>query len=122
LEQEWLAINFTMPKEPSRVRVSVWRKLKRAGAVSIGQSIWVLPTANEHLTTFQEIAEDVKENNGQVFIMKTRFIQDQNEKSITEFFNAARNEEYKEFLDKCEDFNKEIKTSRCFIDSLMVKD
>ena len=27
--QEWLTINYSLPKEPSRVRVSVWRKLKK---------------------------------------------------------------------------------------------
>ena len=26
---EWLTINYTLPKEPSRTRVSVWRRLKK---------------------------------------------------------------------------------------------
>jgi hypothetical protein len=108
MQQEWLTINFTMPKEPSRVRVSVWRKLKRLGAVNIGQSIWAFPLTKEHLKIFKEIAKEVNENNGQSFIMKTDFIQEQGDKPIVEFFCEARNEEYKEFLDKCEDFHKEI--------------
>jgi oligoendopeptidase F len=108
VEQEWLCINFTMPKEPSRVRVSVWRKLKRCGSVNIGQSIWVLPFNDEHFNIFKEIAKEVKENYGQAFIMKTDFIQDQNDKPIIDYFNNARNEEYKEFLDKCQDFHNEI--------------
>ena len=40
---EWIAINYTLPREPSRIRVSVWRKLKKIGAVSIQQSMWILP-------------------------------------------------------------------------------
>ncbi|HEX3045802.1 MAG TPA: Chromate resistance protein ChrB [Bacillota bacterium] len=108
MEQEWLAINFTLPKEPSRVRVSVWRKLKRSGAVNIGQSIWVLPTGVEHLSIFKEVANEVKGNNGLAFIMKTVFVQDPKDKPIVDYFNNARDEEYKEFLDKCEDFHREI--------------
>jgi hypothetical protein len=97
-----------MPKEPSRVRVSVWRKLKRSGAVNIGQSIWALPVKDGHIDIFKEIVEEVKQNNGLAFIMKTNFLQEQNDKPIIDYFNNARNEEYKEFLDKCDDFHKEI--------------
>lgn len=109
MKQEWITINFTLPKEPSRVRVSVWRKLKRSGAVNIGQSIWVFPFNDEHFNLFKEIANEVKENNGQSFIMKADFIQEENQISIVDYFNNARDEEYKEFLDKCEDFRNEIK-------------
>lgn len=109
MQHKWLTINFTMPKEPSRVRVSVWRKLKRTGAANIGQSIWALPMNNEHLKIFKEITVEVKDNNGQAFIMNTEFLLEQDEKPIAEYFNEARNEEYKELLDKCEDFHEEIK-------------
>lgn len=107
-QQEWLIINFTLPKEPSRVRVSVWRKLKRFGAVNIGQSLWVLPPADEHYVLFEEISKEVNDNSGEAYIMKTTFIQNKNAKTILEHFNAARDEEYKEFLTKCDDFFKEI--------------
>ncbi len=40
---KWAVIGYTLPREPSRVRVSLWRKLKKRGAVSIQQSMWVLP-------------------------------------------------------------------------------
>lgn len=105
---EWLTINFTLPKEPSRVRVSIWRKLKRFGSVNIGQSLWVLPPLDEHYALFEEISKEVVENHGEAYIMKTTFIQNENAKTIIEHFNAVRDEEYKEFLDKCDSFFKEI--------------
>jgi hypothetical protein len=101
-----------MPKEPSRVRVSIWRRLKKSGAANIGQSIWVLPINDEHLKIYKEIEAEVNENSGHAFIMRTMFIQEQNEKSIVNYFNSARNEEYKELLEKCEDFKKEIEKER----------
>ncbi|NLI92762.1 MAG: chromate resistance protein ChrB [Peptococcaceae bacterium] len=107
-QAEWLTINFTLPKEPSRTRVSVWRKLKRAGSVNIGQSIWVLPPSDEHYSFFEEIAAEVEENNGEAYIMKSYFTREKNIKIVCELFNEARNEEYKEFLGKCEDFFQEI--------------
>lgn len=108
LEQLWLTINFTLPKEPSRARVSVWRKLKRTGAVNIGQSIWVLPYTEEHMAVFRDIVDEVKKNNGLAFVMKADFLQEKEDKPVTEYFNITRDEEYKEFLEKCSDFHKEI--------------
>jgi len=105
---EWLMINFTLPKEPSRVRVSAWRKLKKSGSVNIGQSMWVLPLSDEHIKVFTEISDDILQNNGEAYILKSTFISTGNTKNITEIFNKARDEEYKEFLGKCEDFYREI--------------
>ena len=106
--QEWLMLNFTLPKEPSRVRVSAWRKLKKSGSINIGQSMWLLPMSEEHIAVFTEISGDILKNNGEAFIMKSVFIRIGNADNITGFFNKARDEEYKEFLDKCEDFFREI--------------
>lgn len=104
---EWLMLNYTLPKEPSRVRVSAWRKLKKSGSVSIGQSMWILPVSQESNDIFVEISNEVLQNQGSAYIMKTVFINESNE-NIIEFFNNARNDEYKELLEKCQDFFTEI--------------
>jgi len=106
--QEWLMLNFTPPKEPSRVRISAWRKLKKSGSVNIGQSMWILPLSEEHIAVFTEISDDILKNNGEAFIMEVVFINTGNAEDIADFFNKARDEEYKEFLDKCDDFFREI--------------
>jgi len=105
---EWLMLNFTLPKEPSRVRVSAWRKLKKSGSVNIGQSMWILPLSDEHISVFAEISKDILQNNGEAYILKAVFISTGNNEDITETFNKARDEEYKEFLEKCDDFFREI--------------
>jgi len=105
---EWLLLNFTLPKEPSRVRVSAWRKLKKSGSVNIGQSMWVLPLSDEYIKIFTEISNDILQNNGEAYILKASFISTGNSDDITAIFNKARDEEYKEFLGKCEDFYREI--------------
>lgn len=107
-QTEWLMLNFTLPKEPSRIRVSVWRKLKKIGSVNIGQSMWILPISDEHISVFTEISGDILQNHGEAYILKAEFINTGNSKDITEFFNSSRDEEYKEFLGKCEDFFREI--------------
>ncbi|MBM7582233.1 DNA-binding transcriptional regulator PaaX [Caldicoprobacter guelmensis] len=106
--REWLILNFTLPKEQSRVRVSVWRKLKKCGSVSIGQSMWVLPASEEHLKLFNEMAKEIIENGGIAYIANADFLSTGNTDDIINLFNKARDEEYQEFLEKCEDFFLEI--------------
>ena len=68
--QEWLTINYTLPKEPSRVRVNVWRKLKKRGAVILGQSVWFLPANKENEVYLQKISSEILQNNGESYIMR----------------------------------------------------
>lgn len=107
-QREWLILNFTLPKEPSRIRVSTWRKLKKSGSVNIGQSMWILPLSGEHIDVFSEISGNILQNNGEAYILKSVFISTSNSVDISSIFNKARDEEYKEFIGKCEDFFREI--------------
>jgi hypothetical protein len=106
--KKWLILNYTLAKEQSTVRVSVWRKLKKAGSVSMGQSTWALPTSDKHLKTFQKIFKEITENNGSAYIVQADFINTDGNKEIETLFNEARDEEYREFLEKCDDFFNEI--------------
>jgi hypothetical protein len=107
MQNEWLAINYTLPREPSRVRVSVWRRLKKSGAVSIQQSMWILPSGDENRRSLEEIKLDVVSGGGEAFVIE--FSADEDGKKImVERLNSARDEEYTELLEQCDEFIKEI--------------
>ena len=106
-QNDWVVINYTLPREPSRVRVSLWRKLKKIGAINIQQSMWMLPLTEENAGLFHEIRSEVVQNGGEAFVMRSSVDAD-GRKSIIERFNAARDEEYGELLEQCEEFFKEI--------------
>lgn len=106
-QNEWTAINYTLPREPSRARVSIWRKLKKIGAVSIQQSMWILPSTDENYNLLNEIKNEVSQNGGEAFVMTISTDED-GKKIIIEKFNAAREEEYGELLEQCEEFFREI--------------
>jgi len=106
-QNEWIAINYTLPREPSRARVSIWRKLKKIGAVSIQQSMWILSSNDENCSLLNEVKDEVSRNGGEAFVMSISVDED-GQKIIIEKFNAARDEEYGELLEQCEEFFKEI--------------
>lgn len=104
---QWLVISYTLPREPSRVRVSIWRKLKKIGAVNIQQSLWFLPLSEENESVFRGIEKEVEKNGGEAVLLSSA-ADDDNNKAIIDKFNEARNEEYGELLEQCGDFFKEI--------------
>lgn len=106
-QNEWVVISYTLPREPSRIRVSIWRKLKKIGAVNMQQSMWILPRNDVNYNHLNEIKDDVLQSNGEAFVMKSS-VEENISKIIIERFNSARDEEYKELLDKCDDYFEEI--------------
>lgn len=105
---KWLVINYNLPTEPSRLRVSTWRSLKKLGAISIQQSMWVLPNNDDNLSALQSISQEIESNNGEALLMQCVFLNQQHEHKVISYFNNLRDEEYKEFVEKCEDYFKEL--------------
>lgn len=104
---DWAVIHYTLPREPSRARVSLWRKLKKTGAVSLQQSTWILPYSDRHLARLHELKTEIFKNGGEAVVM-TSSVDDDGKKLILSRFNEARDEEYTELQEQCEDFLKEI--------------
>lgn len=106
--QEWLTINYTLPKEPSRIRVSVWRKLKKSGAVIFGQSVWLLPVTKDYADFLQKVSDEILQNGGNSYIMRMVPQDESTSERIIDAFNGARDEEYSELLEQCDNLLREL--------------
>lgn len=108
-KSNWLVINYNLPTEPSRYRVATWRALKKIGALNIQQSMWVLAYNEENYNALNKISEDIEANNGEAFLMECAFFNKRHEDKLISLFNEIRGEEYREFIDECEKYLREIK-------------
>lgn len=106
----WLLLIYKVPSEPSSARVAVWRKLKAYGAVSLQQSVWVLPDDASHQEFFTKVCEDVVSAGGHGYILHTDL--DSASPPIEKQFVAERNHEYREFVERCEMLLSEIQRER----------
>jgi len=104
----WYTFSFSLLTKPSRVRVSVWRKLKKAGAVSFGGGQWILPQREECLAIFLELQNEIEQNQGESMLAKSSFNTVETDKRIIQQFNDERVPEYDEFLHKCADLLSEL--------------
>jgi len=69
--------------------------------------MWILPSNDENYVLLNDIKDEVSQNSGEAFVM-TFSVDEDGKKIIIEKFNTARDEEYGELLEQCEEFFKEI--------------
>jgi hypothetical protein len=62
---DWLLLHYKLPAEPSALRVYIWRKLKRLGAVLFQDAVWVLPNTVRTLEQFQWLTAEILEMGGE---------------------------------------------------------
>jgi len=105
---KWLFFSYSLPSEPSKARVFVWRQLKKLGAVNY-QTVWVIPHSNESVNELRKLIETIEGYKGEGMLVEGKALDKNQEERIHKAFMDSRNEEYNEVIEKCEDFFKEIK-------------
>lgn len=106
--QEWLLLVYKVPPEPARKRIAVWRKLKGLGAVYVQGGVCVLPRTDDHLRRLKMLENEIAETAGESLLLTTTGLDQKQEEKIVARFNAERDDEYKELLEKCAAFEAEV--------------
>jgi hypothetical protein len=106
----WLLLTYKVPPEPSKKRVALWRRLKGMGAVYLQSGVCLLPKTDDHVRRLKMVENDVAEAGGESVLLETVALDRAQEDKVVGRFKADRDEEYREFLDKCADFDGEIAT------------
>ncbi|MBM2766749.1 Chromate resistance protein ChrB [Burkholderia anthina] len=104
----WLLLTYKVPAEPAKKRVGLWRKLKGMGAVYLQSGVCLLPKTDDHVRRLKMIENDITEMAGDSVILETVALDRGQEEKVVARFRADRDEEYRELLDKCSDFDAEI--------------
>lgn len=106
MNREWYFISYNLPTEPSRIRVKVWRLLKRFGAINIQQSLWVLPKINGIDAKLKKLKEEIVKEKGQMYLICGIAID--GETSLISKFQDESEYEFKELDEYCDFFLKEM--------------
>lgn len=104
----WLLLTYKVPPEPAAKRVALWRRLKGLGAIYLQNGVCLVPKTDEHVRRLKVLANDVSEMGGEAVLLETVALDADQESKVTGRFNADRNEQYSEFLERCDGFEKEI--------------
>lgn len=108
--REWFVLVYKLPSEPTRYRASVWRKLKAAGAVYLQNGVAALPADPGGERVMRGVVQEIREAEGTAHLLRGVAVGDA--AGLVEAFNAARDDEYREVLDRCRDFHAELERER----------
>src|SRR6266851_4032166 len=104
----WLLLTYKVPPEPAAKRVALWRRLKGMGAVYLQNGVCLLPKTDDHARRLKMLENEVAEIGGDAVILETVALDRAQEEKVVGRFKADRDEAYREFIDKCDDFEAEI--------------
>lgn len=108
VSQPWLLLTYKVPPEPASKRIALWRRLKGMGAVYLQNGVCLLPKTDDHVRRLKMLENDVAEMAGESVLLETVALDRGQEEKVIGRFKADRDEAYREFIDKCDDFEKEI--------------
>jgi hypothetical protein len=94
----WLLLHYKLPNRPSALRVYIWRKLKRLGAILLNDAVWVLPDTPRTAEHFQWLAVEIQEMQGDVILWRSSLVLGIQEEILIEQFKEQVDDEYKTLL------------------------
>ena len=94
LETRWLLLIHQIPPKPGYLRVKIWRRLQRLGAVAVKNSVYVLPRNEQTQEDFQWILREVVQAGGDASLCEARFVEGISDDEVEELFRSAREADY----------------------------
>ena len=100
-ENRWVMLMFQLPTKPSNLRVKVWRRLQKLGAVGIRNSAYVLPYQERCIEDFQWLRREIIDMGGQASVFIADSVDNVENEEIEQRFREARESDYKTILKTC---------------------
>lgn len=89
---------YSLPTKQSAERVSLWRKLKKFGALPFRTSAYLLPNEPLHHERFQWLAKQVQDGGGDATLVRVTAVEGLSGEQIVGLFNDAREADYRELM------------------------
>ncbi len=106
---EWALLLFELPASLSNLRVKMWRRLQKIGALNLKNGAYVLPSNAETEEDFAWLRQAIIDGGGQAMLMHARTLTSQDHQDIIRQFQELRSNDYKELLDDLTGIKAKIK-------------
>lgn len=99
-DPRWLLLFHQIPPNPAYVRVKIGRRLARIGAISLKNTVYVLPRSDGALEDLQWVLREVVSSGGDATLCEARFVDGLTDDEVERRFQEARDEDYRALLDE----------------------
>jgi hypothetical protein len=93
-KQEWILLIHQLPPKPTNLRVRTWRKLQKLGAISIKNSVYVMPFNEKTHEDFQWLKQEIESAGGEATVFRAGAVEGATDEEIVNAFRKERDEEY----------------------------
>ena len=90
----WVLLSSRLPRDPSRLRLGIWRRLRRLGAVLLHDAVWVLPADAKTREAFEWLAEEIVEQGGSAFVWEADSLEPPQDRELVRRFRAEADARY----------------------------
>ena len=90
----WVALSYRLPREPSRLRLAVWRRLRRLGATLLHDAVWLLPADAATRESYEWLAEEIEEQGGTALVWEAVSFAEAQDAAIVAQFRSEADERY----------------------------
>jgi len=94
----WLLLVFSLPRKGASLRVAVWRKLQRYGALPLGNSGYLLPSDHQNRERFEWLAKTIRTQSGEASVVDVKSVDNYPNERLVKEFSEARAREYRDLL------------------------
>ena len=102
----WLILIYRVPPEPTRLRATVWRRIKSLGAIYLQNSVAALPATPAAERSLRKLRREILDMQGSALLLRSTVLAGDAE--VRNAFQAARDDEYEEIVDRCQDFLQQV--------------
>jgi DNA-binding transcriptional regulator PaaX len=116
----WLILIYRLPREPSRHRVAVWRKLKALGALYLQDGAAVLPEDAVTREQLEWLQLRIREAEGEATLWEAQPNTPMENKELVEAFLSSREEAYRTLIARAERIQRkaELGGSKALLEEL----
>lgn len=110
-EPRWLLLIHQIPPKPNYLRVKIWRRIQRIGAVAIKNSVYVLPRSDQANEDLQWVLREVVEGGGDGTICEARFVDGLSDAQVEALFQAARDADYAQISEEARRLERDVRSA-----------
>ncbi|WP_222108108.1 Chromate resistance protein ChrB [[Actinomadura] parvosata] len=99
---QWVLLAYRIPRQPSTLRITIWRKLDRLGVARLGDGLVALPADARTREQLDWIAEEIGEMGGSATVWLAVPGNAAQERAIAEEMRRARAAEYRAVAEQAE--------------------
>lgn len=107
----WLLLIHQAPNSPAYLRVKMWRRLQKIGAVAVKNAVYVLPVSEQSSEDFHWVAREIMEAGGEASVCEATFIEGITADELIELFRAARDADYRELMEEIKVVQEEVRAA-----------